>query len=415
MLRFAEAEIDASKTNALHFSLLFSRHNDRISTPTVTHHSQHHSTPFRTSPIALRAGSRYFPSNPMDRQFPPEVVLLIVEASLDPYDSFDMLDDHIPRYSTLCNYSRLNSVWRNISKPLLYESVVLMTDRAERELLFLLEKKGSTEAGMIKSLSIRGFGGSVTDAVVDILRDQVESLLLDEAEFALVRGGQDLRRLLLHEITVRDHPESRWTPNVAYPQLHYLQIATPAYYDAIPLPAHHFPQLRSFYSCYFSQQPFVPTPSILSRLTALHVDDPYEHETLIPDVDQLKLLSISGDYDDDTEIFPLFDKPTRFIHLYRHELRAGMDALEYQVNNEQAGLETIFWDYSLPDDRDVEDEWEEYQCQDLIHRSTDVLVKRGVKIVRGSIEFRKAVERMEVILAKEKRAVEDKERKAGKW
>ena len=353
----------------------------------------------------------------MDRQFPPEVVLLIVEASLGPYDSFDMLDDHIPRYSTLCNYSRLNSVCRNISKPMLYESVVVKSNHAEGNLLSLVEKEDSTEVEMIKALAIRrrnnpnGWSMRVTLALIDRLRDRVESLALDEVEFSLVRGGKNLRRLLLQRLVVNGG--SAWTPTIAYPRLHYLHITLSRLSGDIPPPAHHFPQLRSFYSFYSGysgQEAFVPTPEIFSRLTALYVDEGDRYEALIPHANQLKLLSVSCD----DEIFPLLDKAPRFLHLNRQTLRDGMYALQYQVEEERAGLETIFWDYEYghSGEWDVEDEEE---CEERVNEYADILAERGVKIVKGSIGFRDAVERMEAIVAKEKRAAADKERRARKW
>ena len=407
-LLVATAQNNASKTNTFHFSLLFSRHNHRISTPTVTHHSPHHSTPFRTTPIGLRAESRYFLSNPMDRQFPPEVVLLIVEASLDPYDSFDMLDDHIPRYSTLCNYSRLNSVWRNISKPLLYESVVLMTDRAEEDLLSVLGGDGGKELEMIKALSIRMDQGDtvVTEALLDHLQDRVETLSLDGVEFALARGGQNLRRLLLHEIDVRDDPESRWTPNVAFPQLHYLQIERSP--TDIALPPHHFPLLRSLYS---DDTIDPPEQGLCGRLTTLHVHEPRGFESLLPRASNLLLLSISLDYYEE-EIFPFLHHIPRFLRIESQMAEHAIEAFKYQLESKRDGLEIIFWDdEDDPYDRSKSSQWNQMGSADLIGD----LAKKGVEVIRGKIGFRNAVERMEAILAKEKRAEEDKERRARKW
>ena len=64
----------------------------------------------------------------MDRQFPPEIVQVIVEASLDPYDVFQLGESLKARYFTLRSYSRLNSAWRGTSEPLLYRWVVLVSE-----------------------------------------------------------------------------------------------------------------------------------------------------------------------------------------------------------------------------------------------------------------------------------------------
>ena len=59
-------------------------------------------------------------------QFPPEIIQVIVKASLAPYDSVITLS-HNPasRYTILKKYSLLNSTWRGVSEPLLYEWVVV--------------------------------------------------------------------------------------------------------------------------------------------------------------------------------------------------------------------------------------------------------------------------------------------------
>ena len=56
----------------------------------------------QTSPLQFHPFSTIPKSTPMNRRFPPELIQLIVEASLDPYDFFTASDDVFPtRYAIL--------------------------------------------------------------------------------------------------------------------------------------------------------------------------------------------------------------------------------------------------------------------------------------------------------------------------
>ena len=81
----------------------------------------------------------------MDRQFPPEIIQLIVEASLDPRDpSRGQNEPFYRRYAILKKYSVLNSTWRSISELLLYNWVFLRSYRAATRFLTVLEARGGT-------------------------------------------------------------------------------------------------------------------------------------------------------------------------------------------------------------------------------------------------------------------------------
>ena len=86
---------------------------------------------------------RPFPiSLAMDRQFPPEIVQLIVEASLDPYILFQYANVFKARYSILKSYSVLNSTWRAFSEPLLYRWVDLSSEELALKFLEIAEERG---------------------------------------------------------------------------------------------------------------------------------------------------------------------------------------------------------------------------------------------------------------------------------
>ena len=294
---------------------------------------------------------------------------------------------------------------------MLYESVVVTTDRAESDLLSLVEKEDSAEVEMIKSLAIRrgteGGGPRVMEALLEHLCDQVETLTLFEVDFSVCEGAQNLRRLLLQSANPV-MPRQYWGDGVAFPQLHTFHVVHSA--RSISLPAQHFPLLRSFYS---DDSLLVPSPALFGRLTALHLEQLEGYEELLPRAGNLKLLSISM-YNDDQELFSLLNATPRFLRLQRHSVRVAAFALRYQVENKPAALGTIYWDYDADlagdeDDEDIEDDDIEGRVDEFV----TVLAEGGVHVVRETIGFRNAIERMEATLAKEERAAEDKER-AGK-
>ena len=363
----------------------------------------YHTAPFLTPRNAQRSKSVYFPSNPMDRQFPPEVVVLIVEASLDPYDSFDMLDDHIPRYSTLCNYSRLNSVWRNISKPLLYESVVVTTDKAGEALLEIIEGGEGDEMGMVRSLRVYDTEEGVTmRRLVKRMSAQVELLALEGAHFGHFPIANRLRRLFLRACYLAQLVDP--TDPGALLQLQYLQIEESGLAYDLGTPQ-SLPSLRSL-SLTDSEDVDIP-PALLNTLTALHLDNEGACRRFLPHTKNLILLSISTDYSD-AAAFLLLDTIPRYVRLARHPLYHALIALEYHVSSGKSGLETIFWDEREAD----RDEDEPDECEARIAGQVRLLSGKGIKVIRGNISFRNAVERVDAILAKEKRAAE---KKAAEW
>ena len=340
----------------------------------------------------------------MDRQFPPEVVVLIVEASLDPYDSFDLLDDHIPRYSTLCSYSRLNSVWRNISKPLLYESVVITTDKTGEALLEVLEREKGEELGMVRSLRVSDSGGADADVIerlVHELCNQVESLALEAVGILHLPIANRLRRLFLRQSSFGP-PSAPADPSVL-PQLQHLEIAG-RFTDFDLGTPQSLPSLRSL--SLTSTETTDIAPALFNTLTALHLDDEDTCRRFLPHAKNLLLLSISNYFSDDVA-FSRFDTIPRFVRLAQHSLSDAVTALEYHVSSGKSGLETILWDEEADHDEDEPDE-----CEARIAGQVRLLSGKGIKVIRGNISFRDAVERVDAILAKEKRAAECKERAA---
>ena len=337
----------------------------------------------------------------MDRQFPLKVVVLIVEASLDPYDSFDMLDDYSPRYSTLCSYSRLNSTWRDISKPLLYESVVVETDKAGEKLLEVIERKDGDELGMIRSLRVFDNEQGVTmRRLVKRMYSQVESLALEGVDIGPLPFANRLRRLLLQESSFA--PLFAAADPSILSQLQYLEIEESYRNYDLGTPQ-SLSSLRSL--SLTSTEKIVIAPALLNTLTALHLDDEGACRRFLPHAKNLLLLSISDHFDSETAFSPLAATP-RFVRLGRYSVEGAVYSMRYQIDNKKSGLETIFWDEGrgsrTGNDREAT----------AVIRCTGELSGKGIKVIRGNISFRDAVERVDAILGREKRAKEDKERAA---
>ena len=81
----------------------------------------------------------------MDRQFPPEIIQLIVKASLARYDPvpYTFFTSN-QRYTILKNYSLLNSTWRAFSEPLLYKLVVIESEETALLLLKVADTRGGS-------------------------------------------------------------------------------------------------------------------------------------------------------------------------------------------------------------------------------------------------------------------------------
>ena len=257
---------------------------------------------------------------------------------------------------------------------------------------------------MVKPLSIRPTGRIVplvTAKLVDCLRDQVESMALEGVEFQVCLGGRRLRRLLLDSVDVLS--DSDWTLESVYPQLCYLHIDTsyPRNYEFEHLPPVHIPRLKSFYA---TNSGIYPSPNLLDQLTSLHIDEmeAFEEQFPTPKLNHLHLLSISIYSADDDIFFPLAKMP-RFLHLDRYPPQYAVDSLSYQLNDRRGGLELVFWDErDFPISQDeVEDQLDEGGLAGLEEVILS-LAKRGVKVVRGRIQFRDAVDRMDAVLAKDK-------------
>ena len=85
----------------------------------------------------------------MNRQFPPEIIQLIVEASLDPYDLLAHYTHQAKlRYAILKLLSLLNSTWCGASQAQLVKWVAIGTNDSAIRFLELVQHRGGTLDGV---------------------------------------------------------------------------------------------------------------------------------------------------------------------------------------------------------------------------------------------------------------------------
>ena len=185
----------------------------------------------------------------MNRQFPPEIIQLIVEASLDPYDVFTSpAQDLKMRYSTLKAHSLLNSIWRGVSEPLLVQWVELRTEILAKRFLKFVEQRGGSVDGArelfvgLEVLMDRSTLPKLLRSTPFLTNLFLAGGLIDIGDLAPL---QQLRRLVLDRCLIVGSPSSSL---LRLPQLQRLHIVDCHVQDS----AAHFltpaslPQLRHF-------------------------------------------------------------------------------------------------------------------------------------------------------------------------
>ena len=211
----------------------------------------------------------------MNRQFPPEIVQLIVEASLDHYDLFHHYNnDPEPRYATLTSYSLLNSTWCGASQAELVQWVEVCTEESAIRFLELVQQRGGTVGG-VRDVFVDSAYSIDPSTVVKLLRcaPQVTNLRLyrtsvDVEDLAQL---QQLRRLELDGCSIAGSTSSSL---LRLPQLQRLY----------------------FYNCQIEHSAcHLLTPAFLPRLRHVDTNDPAAVASLVP---QLEII-IDGSGDPD--------------------------------------------------------------------------------------------------------------------
>ena len=332
----------------------------------------------------------------MDRQFPPEIVELIVKASLDPVDRDVVSRNVYGRYSILKRYSLLNSTWREICKPSLYKVVVLHSERAASEFVRVAAGQGGVIRG-VEMLDIRCIGW-IDKRPTTLLQcvPQLRSLILLGALFDAedLTDSDRLDNLTLASCTVA--PPSPAT-RLAIRHLFVTSSAPDQAVEALLTPA-RLPRLQNLD---LSPSRTVDINAIVPQLTAMKLSN-YTIARYIPNATSLRLLSV-----DSSEVInilsvlaPLACLPPFLLTSAIYDSLRLVQALKYQVANPKTGAKTIFADCRLRGDPLHVAE---------VNRLIVELGSKGIVVERGIFSFSEAIRRMDAILLAEKEAVERRE------
>lgn len=336
-----------------------------------------------------------------DRQFPPEVVQLIVDASLASYDPFSppRRTDSAPRYKILKSYCRLNSIWRGVSEPLLFKWIVIASEWHFQKYLQLVEKRGGA-MDEVEDLFLSLAGHADSSIVARVIRSSRKvvnlSLQYVKVDLADLATLPELSRLKFFCVKFAESPSS--TP-IVLPHLRYLTIASVG------------PSLSQFV-----------TPSCLPQLLYFDFSNPLDanFDALLPQLHATTLSSIAGpSFSLATSLRLLLLPQNGFAHSLDHHSRLtvlppflsidyesqGAEAsqreiksvLQNLINRKRVGLRIVLL-------RD----WEiDVDIKELVGR----LERTGIRVEmrKAELSFSRAVERMEEILSEEAREANPRE------
>ena len=333
----------------------------------------------------------------MDRQFPPEIIELIVKASLDPFITAHW-DSCFNHYSTLKNYSLLNSTWREICKPSLYKVVVLHSERAASEFVRVAAGQGGAIGGVeLMDIWCGAWNDKRPTALLQCV-PQLQSLILHDALFHAV----DLTTL--HRLT-----------NLT---LVGCTVAPPS--PATRLPIRH---LRTTSYTPSTSSRSLLTPDVLPYLRELDFTDTYsvDFTALVP---QLSALQLNGESlvhsfplalsprllslltTDFNRLLPSLNSLPPFLLLRAaFRVRHLVQALQYHVANPKTGVKTIFVDCHYDEKSGNVTE---------VNQLIVELGSKGIVVELGRFTFSEAIRRMDAILLTEKQAAERREWAGGR-
>ena len=330
----------------------------------------------------------------MDRQFPPEIVDFIIEASLDPFDCFSTrLRGSAVRYSTLKNYCLLNKTWRAFSEPLLYKVVVI---RSEETALLLLDaaKDRGGELEQVRDLRIRGIDlDDDTDArrIFSVVPGVVDLLLWDCAiKFDDLAHLKQLRRL-----DMRNVEDIGLSSTLILPSLHHLKL-----WECYPSPTAPFvltrsslPELRHLDICNTEAS----VDSLIPQLEAISCETYDDHS--LTDATSLQLLHLShSSYFDVTTtvlsrlpVLPPFICIDCDVHPDNGTEESALESFEQVLASTKEGLRVIL----------ICDGWVGQELEMLVKRAES----RSIRVVKEKrwLNFDDAIDAMKRILAQEER------------
>ena len=331
-----------------------------------------------------------------DRQFPPEIIQLIVEASLDPREPWRGENEPFYlRYAILKKYSVLNSTWRGVSEPLLYNWVVLMSMLSTRRFLKTAETRGGT-LDEVRGLRI-SWEAANASSISSTLRviPQVVNISLFQGTVGIddLAQLQQLRQLELDYVDVLGSPASSM---LCLPSLQFLQLAQCTISTPRLLSPGDLPQLRHL--DFFSEAAVLTTlASLIPQLHALQVR--HWHRDLFRTAANLRLLVLPVFPSDRLEILSNPSSLPPFLSIDFGNSRAPskarqqvIDTLTELLATTKIGLRVVLLHNGGIDD------------------AIDALIKqlegRAIRVVREEqkLDFDGAIRAMERVSAEEQRA-----------
>ena len=343
----------------------------------------------------------------MNRQFPPEIIQLIVEASLNRYDLFRSYHNYSkPRYATLKSYSLLNSTWCRASQAELVKWVEIRTEDMAEKFLEVAEQRGGTLRGVKDMFVDSAYFTESTIAKLLRCAPQVANLYIIRGSVDIhdLARLQQLRRLEMIGCFIVGSPSSSL---LRLPHLQRLSL----YNCRLNRSATHFltptflPRLRHLHvpSCALAD-------SLVQQLEIITCNEGYEDYTVLARAESLLLLPLPLDTDERLDMLSKLPSLPPFLHIDPMQYGDGVGsdwdqllavALEALLATTKTGLRVILLnDYGIGDRIDV-----------LVQRFQE----RGVRVqlVDKYLEFKGAILEMEKLRAKKKRAAELKELGAG--
>ena len=338
----------------------------------------------------------------MNRQFPPEIIQLIVEASLDRYDMFRSNSRNIwPCYATLRSYSLLNSTWCGASQAELVRRVQIRTEESAKKFLEIAEQSGGSVDG-VKDLFINSAYFTDASTLVKLLRcaPKVINLRVNDGTVDIhdLAQLQQLRRLELVDCSITSSPPSsllrlphlRRLSLVACPidewALHFL---TPAF----------LPRLRHLH---------VRSPALahllVQQLEIITSDEGYDDYTVLVRAESLLLLPLPRWADERVNMLSQLRSLPPFLHI-----NIAPVIVDVQPNNNQlVGVLEDLLETKKPGLRVIL--LNDYGIDDSIKSVIQQFLERGVRVqfLAKYLDFERAIIEMEKIREKGKRAAEAK-------
>ena len=337
----------------------------------------------------------------MNRQFPPEIVQLIVEASLDPYDFFAQYPYQTKlRYATLKLFSVLNSAWCGSSQAELVKLVVIRTEGSAKIFLDLAQQRGGTLGGL-QDMFVNSVSFTDASTLAKLLRSvpQVVDLRLRSAtaDIGDLARLQQLRRLELFDCSVVGSASSSL---LRLPQLQRLEISYSRVLDSARqfLTPAVLPQLRRVKTDFHDE-----VASLVPQLEIITFVSGHPEYALLARAKSLLLLPLPHYAHKRLDMLAKLPSFPPFLHIditphivddQLDDNQELLEALEDLLETSKSGLPVI-----LLNDHGISD-----RIGVLIQRFEE----RGVRVQLGDhhLDFEGAIVEMEKIRKKEKRAAE---------